>query len=104
MTCCLVCAGWLDNAGSFDGLIPLLSLPSPHVVAIDLPGHGLSSHRPPGTNAVFLNYLTDVRRVVDGEIIWLVRSLASTMTTPYATHPVSFDINIVHRLITLMIF
>ena len=66
---CLVLAGWLDNAGSFDGLIPLLSLPSPHVVAIDLPGHGLSSHRPPGTNDVFINYLTDIRRGVDGELI-----------------------------------
>jgi pimeloyl-ACP methyl ester carboxylesterase len=58
--------GWLDNAGSFDHLIPLITVPSLHLVAIDLPGHGLSSHRPPGTNQVFVNYLVDIRRVVEG--------------------------------------
>ena len=36
--------GWLDNAATFDRLIPLLS-PSLRIVAIDLPGHGLSEHR-----------------------------------------------------------
>jgi pimeloyl-ACP methyl ester carboxylesterase len=30
--------GWLDNAASFDPLLPLL--PDVHAVAIDLPGHG----------------------------------------------------------------
>ncbi|KAL5290855.1 hypothetical protein ACFFRR_010321 [Megaselia abdita] len=37
----------MDNAGSFDTLIPLLSR---HLsfLAIDLPGHGLSSHLPSG--------------------------------------------------------
>lgn len=34
--------GWLDNAASFDNLAPLL--PDCHIVAIDLPGHGHSSH------------------------------------------------------------
>lgn len=38
--------GWLDNAASFDLLAPLLS--GIRFVAIDLPGHGLSEHRPPG--------------------------------------------------------
>lgn len=39
--------GWLDNAGSFDTLIP--QLPSSlSYLAIDLPGHGLSSHLPKG--------------------------------------------------------
>ena len=36
--------GWLDNAGSFDKLAPLL--PDSYIVAIDFPGHGLSSHKP----------------------------------------------------------
>ena len=61
--------GWLDNAGSFDRLIPLITVPSLHLVAIDLPGHGLSSHRPPGTNQIFVNYLADIRRVVEGEVV-----------------------------------
>lgn len=39
--------GWLDNAGSFDTLIP--QLPSNiSYLALDLPGHGLSSHLPKG--------------------------------------------------------
>lgn len=39
--------GWQDNAGSFDRLIPLL--PRNHAyLAIDLPGHGLSSRIPDG--------------------------------------------------------
>ncbi len=40
--------GWLDNAASFDRLAPLLCGHF-HIVAIDLPGHGRSGHRPPGT-------------------------------------------------------
>ncbi len=35
--------GWLDNAGSFETLAPLIS--NARIVAIDLPGHGLSDHR-----------------------------------------------------------
>ncbi|NNF52212.1 MAG: alpha/beta hydrolase [Gammaproteobacteria bacterium] len=35
--------GWLDNAASFAVLAPLL--PGYHIVAVDLPGHGLSPHR-----------------------------------------------------------
>lgn len=40
--------GWQDNAGSFDALIPLLPLQYSYL-AIDLPGHGLSSHLPNGS-------------------------------------------------------
>lgn len=35
-------------------------------MALDLVGHGLSSHRPPGTFYSALDYVIDVRRVVDG--------------------------------------
>ena len=37
--------GWLDNAASFDPLASLL--PGVRLVAVDLPGHGGSDHRPP---------------------------------------------------------
>lgn len=56
--------GWLDNAASFDHLIPLL--PTAHrIVALDLPGHGESDHRPPGTHTYFLDYVPTVFEAAD---------------------------------------
>ncbi|XP_046390017.1 probable serine hydrolase [Ischnura elegans] len=47
--------GYEDNAGSFDGLAPLLVSESTSVLAIDLPGHGLSSHYPLGMAYNFMD-------------------------------------------------
>ncbi|XP_074934819.1 serine hydrolase-like protein 2 isoform X3 [Phalacrocorax aristotelis] len=55
--------GWLDNANTFDKLIPLLPRDC-YYVAMDFSGHGLSSHRPAGSPYHFLDYVSDVRRVV----------------------------------------
>ncbi|XP_017554577.1 serine hydrolase-like protein [Pygocentrus nattereri] len=56
--------GWSDNSGSFNNLIPLL--PSDwRCLAIDLPGHGFSSHRPAGVFYGFPYYVADMRRVVE---------------------------------------
>ncbi|XP_074757497.1 serine hydrolase-like protein 2 [Athene noctua] len=55
--------GWLDNANTFDKLIPLLPRDY-YYVAMDFSGHGLSSHRPAGSPYHFLDYVSDVRRVV----------------------------------------
>lgn len=41
--------GWLDNAASFARLAPLLAAHR-RVIALDLPGHGHSSHLPPGVH------------------------------------------------------
>ncbi|MCO5172031.1 MAG: alpha/beta fold hydrolase [Planctomycetes bacterium] len=49
--------GWLDNAASFSALAP--RLPGARVVAIDLPGHGLSDHRPAGATYDFLEWVVD---------------------------------------------
>ncbi|NXT90743.1 SEHL2 protein, partial [Anhinga rufa] len=54
--------GWLDNANTFDKLIPLLPRDY-YYVAMDFSGHGLSSHRPAGSPYHFLDYVSDVRRV-----------------------------------------
>jgi len=54
--------GWLDNAGSFDLLAPLLS--NYHVIALDFAGHGLSAHRPPGTRYHTLDHIDDVYAIV----------------------------------------
>ncbi|KAM8931193.1 serine hydrolase-like protein 2 [Pelodytes ibericus] len=55
--------GWLDNANTFDRLIPLLPQNN-HYVALDFSGHGLSSHLPLGMRYQHMDYLTDVHRVV----------------------------------------
>ena len=39
-----------------------------HVVAIDLPGHGRSSHRPMGSFYHAPDYVADVKYVVDGKL------------------------------------
>ncbi|XP_073442787.1 serine hydrolase-like protein 2 isoform X2 [Dendrobates tinctorius] len=55
--------GWLDNANTFDRLIPLL--PNEYYyVALDFSGHGLSSHMPKGVRYQHMDYVTDVHRVV----------------------------------------
>ncbi|KAH8316914.1 hypothetical protein KR074_002296, partial [Drosophila pseudoananassae] len=55
--------GWLDNLGTFDRLIPLL----PEylgVLCIDLPGHGRSSHLPPGMHYSTDDYVLIIPRIM----------------------------------------
>ncbi|KAM8879365.1 serine hydrolase-like protein isoform 2-T2 [Spinachia spinachia] len=56
--------GWSDNCGTFNALIPLLPKECRYV-AVDLSGHGLSSHRPPGVFYSPPAYVMDIRRVID---------------------------------------
>ncbi|KAK9540093.1 hypothetical protein VZT92_002563 [Zoarces viviparus] len=56
--------GWADNCGTFNTLIPLLPKECRYV-AVDLSGHGLSSHRHPGVFYSFPEYVIDVYRVVE---------------------------------------
>lgn len=55
--------GWLDNAASFVPLGPYLT--GLDLVAVDLPGHGHSSHRPQGSEYPLLGYLPDLLNAVD---------------------------------------
>ncbi|KAF3852212.1 hypothetical protein F7725_005567 [Dissostichus mawsoni] len=57
--------GWADNCGTFNTLIPHLPKECRYV-AVELAGHGRSSHRPAGVSYSFPTYVMDVRRVVDG--------------------------------------
>ena len=50
--------GWLDNAASFSRLAPLLE--GVRIVALDLPGHGHSGHRPLGAAYNIWDYAYDV--------------------------------------------
>ena len=56
--------GWQDNAGTFDNLIPMLPQQFSYL-AIDLPGHGQSSHLPPGmiySTMTFIQTLNHIQR------------------------------------------
>ncbi|WP_067560677.1 alpha/beta fold hydrolase [Halofilum ochraceum] len=55
--------GWLDNAASFEPLAPLLD--GIRLVALDLPGHGHSDHRPAGCHYHFIDYVHDVLGAAD---------------------------------------
>ncbi|KAF2349108.1 Alpha/beta hydrolase fold-1 [Trinorchestia longiramus] len=92
--------GFQDNAGSFDRLIPLLP---DHLcsVAIDLPGHGWSSHDPPGVGHVHLHYMISVERVIRHfgwkQVIILGHSMGGGLGMLYAgTRP-----SLVHSLMTI---
>uniref|UniRef100_H2QLU1 AB hydrolase-1 domain-containing protein n=2 Tax=Pan troglodytes TaxID=9598 RepID=H2QLU1_PANTR len=54
--------GWLDNANSFDRLIPLLPQDF-YYVAMDFGGHGLSSHYSPGVPYYLQTFVSEIRRV-----------------------------------------
>lgn len=55
--------GWLDNAASFEPLAPFLA--GFDLVALDLPGHGASSHREAGYDYVYVDWLHDVLDAMD---------------------------------------
>lgn len=92
----LVVHGILDNAGSFDRLIPLLPR---HVgyLAIDLPGHGRSAHFPAGMVYSTFDYAhaLDLIRVHFGweRFTLLGHSLGSVLSYVYsALHPERVDV------------
>ena len=62
--------GWLENSGSFDRLAPLLFenelfAQKYSMLAIDLAGHGFSSHREDGVPYSMLHYAMDVKHVLN---------------------------------------
>lgn len=63
--------GWMDNAGSFDKLMPKIKHKNGlYIVALDLPGHGKSSQLPPGSSYSDLNIIMEVRRCLI-ELNWV---------------------------------
>lgn len=55
--------GWLDNAATFSRLAPRLQ--GLRIVALDLPGHGHSGHRPAGAAYNIWDYAHDVLQVAE---------------------------------------
>lgn len=78
----ILCAhGWLDNAGSFERLIPYIlnhkdNHEKYHIISMDMPGVGHSSHRPPGGEYTTFNNIMEMRRVVQ-ELKWTKLTLLS---------------------------
>lgn len=67
----LVLHGWMDNAGSFDNIMPKLKHKDGlYIVALDLPGHGKSSQLPPGSSYSDLNIVMEIRRCLT-ELKWI---------------------------------
>lgn len=56
--------GWLDNANSFDLIAPYLSQDF-YLIAIDLPGHGYSSHLPQGSYYHLIDGIYTIIQVMD---------------------------------------
>lgn len=79
--------GWLDNAGSFDFLAPLLA-DDWQVVALDLRGHGRSSHIAPGSWYHYVDYFDELRGVLDhfgwAKVDLLGHSLGGTLASLFA--------------------
>jgi pimeloyl-ACP methyl ester carboxylesterase len=78
--------GWLDNAASFDCIAPLLK--NYHVVALDLPGHGLSPHKPKGSRYHYVDFINDIHEVMGyfgwEKIILMGHSMGAGISTLFA--------------------
>lgn len=80
--------GWLENAGAFDRLIPLLPKQFSYL-AIDLPGHGYSSRFPNGcayTGMGLVRLVEYIRRYFNWKSVSLLtHSLSSLVGFSYCT-------------------
>lgn len=98
--------GWLDNAGSFDTLIPFLP-PQYSYLSIDLPGHGRSSHLPRGCYYHSIDYtliLELIRKHFKWDRVSLVsHSMGSIVSFNYA-YLLPDNVNLVCALDTLKPF
>jgi len=59
--------GWLDNAASFSPLLPYFQqqLADKHVIAIDWPGHGYSTHRSLDAHYHFIDWVYDLLQLFE---------------------------------------
>ena len=78
--------GFLDNAASMACLAPGLS--QFNYIAIDLPGHGLSDHRPKGTHYHQMDFVQDIHELVLSQgwedIVIVGHSMGGILASLYA--------------------
>lgn len=82
----LMLHGWLDNAASFEPLAGYLA--DFNLVAVDLPGHGLSGHFPEHSHYHFWAGVEDIELILD-QLGWqschvVGHSMGAAMATLYA--------------------
>ncbi|XP_018787802.1 PREDICTED: probable serine hydrolase [Bactrocera latifrons] len=100
--------GWQDNAGSFARLAPLIAAQRP-ILAIDLPGHGRSSHFPAGMSYHFNDFLRVVHRIVRHykwrSVSLLGHSMGAALSFSYAAlFPNNVDMIIAIDTLTTLYF
>ncbi|XP_042856801.1 serine hydrolase-like protein [Penaeus japonicus] len=78
--------GWLDNANSFDALLPLLP-EGLEVLSLDLAGHGLSDHLPVGGRYDVMTHVVYLREAVQrlgwSGFVLLAHSLGALIANYY---------------------
>ncbi|KAB7504820.1 putative serine hydrolase [Armadillidium nasatum] len=79
--------GWMDNAGTWDNLCPLIDNDYP-IYALDFPGSGLSSHPPTDVGTYFTDLLVTVDKVINHfkwkKLILLGHSMGGATSLLYA--------------------
>lgn len=79
--------GWLDNAASFIPLAPYFK--DYQLLAIDLPGHGLSEHRSPDAHYHLVDWVQDIHELLsllpEQEVILLGHSMGGIVSSLYAS-------------------
>ncbi|KTD55441.1 alpha/beta fold hydrolase [Legionella quateirensis] len=70
--------GWLDNANSFDNLAQYLCNDY-YFIAVDLPGHGHSSHLPLSSNYHFIDGIFTIVQIIDALKFQKVHLLGHSM-------------------------
>ena len=79
--------GWLDNAASFQPIADYLS--DYYILALDLTGHGLSSHRNQGAHYHLIDFVYDLHEWVDSQawpsFILMGHSMGGIISTLYAS-------------------
>ncbi|WDE13659.1 alpha/beta fold hydrolase [Thalassomonas haliotis] len=78
--------GWLDNAASFLPLMPYL--PGKRVIAIDWPGHGLSTHRSSDAYYHFIDWVYDLLQLFEvndwGAVDIVAHSMGGMIASAFA--------------------
>lgn len=79
--------GWLDNAASFSPIAEYLT--DYYIVALDIIGHGLSSHRSNGAHYHFIDFPYDIHELVESQgwqsFVLMGHSMGGIIATIYAS-------------------